>query len=62
VTDSQQGDLLPDANGTTGRTKSLFQILGNGIPSQIEKAAFSISPHDIGRLGTDDGTGTFAWN
>jgi hypothetical protein len=62
VTDSQQGDLLPDANGATGRTKSLFQILGNGIPSQIEKAAFSISPHDIGRLGTDDGTGTFAWN
>jgi hypothetical protein len=61
VTDDKQGELLPMIEGTTDRTKNLFRLLGNGIPSQIEKAAFSVSPQELSRLGIDEDTSTFAW-
>jgi len=39
ATDSEQGELLPNDPNLEETTKKAYSLLGNGIPSRIEKAA-----------------------
>lgn len=61
VTDEKQGELLPTDKNLAERTNFLFHVLGNGIPSRIEKAAYSMSSDSLERLGRDDVNSVFSW-
>lgn len=43
VKDREQDDLLPTDPGLTSAIIKLFSVLGGGIPSRIEKAAYDVS-------------------
>jgi len=43
ATDSAEAELLPTDPGLSEFTKTLFAILGDGIPSRIEKAAYNVT-------------------
>jgi hypothetical protein len=53
VTDDSQGEIFPNDEGAPNRIRLLFPTLGNGIPSEIVNAAFSISPSELERLGNE---------
>jgi hypothetical protein len=61
VTDEKQGELLPTDTDLTERTNFLFRVLGNGVPSRIEKAAYSMSSESLEHLGRDDVNSVFSW-
>ncbi|KAL3922923.1 MAG: hypothetical protein SGILL_001945 [Bacillariaceae sp.] len=50
VRDEDQEELLPTAATVNDRTKSVFSIIGDGIPAKIEKCAYSISLDDLSLL------------
>ena len=54
VTDGDQSDLISSDESASVRTANLFQALGDGIPSRVEKAAYSISSEELALLGWDD--------
>jgi hypothetical protein len=43
ATDGEQSELRPSDTGINERTKSVFRIIGDGIPSRIEQTAYEIS-------------------
>jgi len=45
--DDVQKELLPNDRMLNERTRDIFSMLGNGIPSRIEKAAYSISKEEL---------------
>lgn len=45
-----QEELLPDDPELNERTRDIFLVLGNGVPSRIEKAAYSISKEELQNL------------
>jgi hypothetical protein len=53
VTDDSQGEIFPNDEGAPNRIRLLFPTLGNGIPSEIVNAAFSISHSELERLGNE---------
>jgi hypothetical protein len=57
VVDEKESKMLPSDKDATQRTKQLFHMLGDGIPSRIEKAAYSISSDELKQLvGLEDVT------
>ena len=50
VKDEEHEDLLPGGADNDRRTNQIFSIIGNGVPAEIEKCAYSISPDDLSRL------------
>ncbi|CAB9497604.1 expressed unknown protein [Seminavis robusta] len=47
VRDYRQAELRPSDPGVEERTKEIFSVLGGGVPSKIEKAAYDISPERL---------------
>lgn len=47
VTDGTEAELLPTDPGVGETTKKVFSILGDGIPSRIEKAAYDLTKEDF---------------
>ena len=47
ATDGEQGELLPNDPNLVESTKKIFALLGNGIPSRIEKAAYSVTKDEF---------------
>jgi NACHT domain/CHAT domain len=43
VRDYRQAELRPSDDGIEARTKAIFGVLGDGVPSKIEKAAYDIT-------------------
>jgi hypothetical protein len=50
VRDEDQEDLLPTAATINSRTKTIFAMIGDGIPAKIEKCAYSVSLDELSRL------------
>lgn len=47
ATDGEQSELRPADSGISERTKAIFKIVGDGIPSRIEQAAYDISSDNL---------------
>jgi hypothetical protein len=45
--DGEQSELRPSDAGTNERTRAIFKIIGDGIPSRIEQAAYDISSDNL---------------
>ena len=50
ASDAEQAELLHTDPGLDDRTRKIFAMLGDGIPSQIEKAAYMIGKEDYVNL------------
>ena len=50
VTDGDQSPLCPGDEDIDERTSHLFKLLGNGVPSEIEKAAYGMLKEDLEEL------------
>lgn len=50
VNDQEEADVLATDPGVSEKTKLVFAILGDGIPSRIEKAAYDLSKEDFLKL------------
>ena len=47
ATDGEQSELRPSDSGINERTKSIFKMIGDGVPSKIEQAAYEISSESL---------------
>lgn len=47
ASDGEQSELRPVDKGVNERTKAIFKIVGDGIPSRIEQAAYDISSDSL---------------
>lgn len=54
VTDTEQEHLLPTDPGLSEATSKIFYIIGSGVPSQVEKAAYNMTKKDF--LGLMNGS------
>lgn len=54
IIDAHQADLQPNDPNMSERTKKWFQILGNGMPAQTEKQAYSVPAEEVASLGKDE--------
>jgi len=50
VVGNEYADCFPGDDWIDASTKSIFSLLGNGIPAKIEKAAYTISQNDLMNL------------
>lgn len=53
ILDADQADVKPDDVGVDERTKRWFEVVGNGMPAKIEKAAYTIPAHEVATLGKE---------
>uniref|UniRef100_A0A7S1CX06 NACHT domain-containing protein n=1 Tax=Cyclophora tenuis TaxID=216820 RepID=A0A7S1CX06_CYCTE len=53
ITDAEQADLCHQDQSMSERTKKLFQQLGNGMPAQTEKVAYTIPREKVESMGMD---------
>ena len=47
VRDYAQAELKPNQSGLEQRTKEIFGLFGDGVPSKVEKAAYDMSPQRL---------------
>lgn len=45
--DGEQSELRPVDKGANERTKAIFEIVGDNVPSRIEQAAYDISSDSL---------------
>jgi len=53
IIDPRQMDMIPTDPSITERTKKWFMVIGNGMPSQSEKTAYSTPREEVVTLGKD---------